>query len=94
MYDIEKITVVKTVQEAVQALTADPSAVIIAGGSDVLIKIRAGKLAGCRLISIREIPELHGITMEKDGTICIRPLTVFSEVPHISIITSSPGPNM
>ncbi len=55
MYDIEKITMAATVKEAVTALKADPTAVVISGGSDVLIKIRAGKLAGCRLVCIRNI---------------------------------------
>ncbi|MCI1208175.1 MAG: xanthine dehydrogenase FAD-binding subunit XdhB [Treponema sp.] len=86
MYDIEKNTSVKSVSEAVRVLCADPAAVIIAGGSDVLIKIRSGKLAGCRLVSIREIPELHGIGLEDDETICIRPLSTFTEISENSII--------
>ncbi|MCR5289727.1 MAG: xanthine dehydrogenase FAD-binding subunit XdhB [Treponema sp.] len=86
MYDIEKITVVTSIQDAVKALYADPEAEIIAGGSDVLIKTRAGKMAGCHLVSIREIKELKGVTMEADGTICIRPLTTFTEVTENPIV--------
>ena len=86
MYDIEKITIVKTVAQAVEALQKDPTAVIIAGGSDVLIKIRSGKLAGCNLVSIREIPELHGVTLESDGTIRIGPLTTFTEITEDPIV--------
>lgn len=86
MYDIEKITMAATVKEAVTALKADPTAVVISGGSDVLIKIRAGKLAGCRLVCIRNIPEMHGISIDKDGTICIRPAMTFTEVSENKII--------
>ena len=36
--------------------------VVIAGGTDVLIKIREGKLAGCSLVSIHELgEELSGV---------------------------------
>lgn len=86
MYDIEKTYVAKSVPDAIAALTADPSAVIISGGSDVLIKIREGKLAGCSLVSIHDIKELEGITMEDDGTIVIRPGTTFSHVTYHPII--------
>ena len=46
MYDIEKYYQASDVQDAVRALEADKDAVVISGGSDVLIKIREGKLAG------------------------------------------------
>ncbi|MFI3257178.1 MAG: xanthine dehydrogenase subunit XdhB [Spirochaetales bacterium] len=86
MYDIEKITIVHSVEEAVHALQSDCEARIIAGGSDVLIKIREGEYAGCRLVSIREITSLHGIKLEDDGTIFIGPLTTFSEIIESPII--------
>ena len=46
MYDIESIYRAKSVADAIAALQADPSALVIAGGTDVLIKVREGKLAG------------------------------------------------
>ena len=61
-------------QEAIELLTAHPEAKIIAGGSDVLIKIREGRMAGCELVSIYGIDELRGISMDEDGTIRIRPI--------------------
>lgn len=86
MYDIEKLYLAKSVPDAVAALTADPDAVVISGGSDVLIKIREGKLAGCSLVSIHGIRELNGVFMEEDGTILIRPATSFSHVTYHPII--------
>lgn len=80
MYDISALYEAKTVQEAVSLLTAHPDAVIIAGGSDVLIKIREGRLAGCELVSIYGIDEMRGITKEEDGTIRIGSLTSFSHI--------------
>ena len=55
MYDIQSIYQAVSVDDAIRALATDPSAVVIAGGTDVLIKIREGKLAGCRLVSIHEL---------------------------------------
>lgn len=55
MYDIERIHLAQSVGDAIAALESDPAAVVICGGSDVLIRIREGKLAGRPLVSIREI---------------------------------------
>lgn len=86
MYDIEKYYQAKDIDDAVRALSADPDAVVISGGSDVLIKIREGKLAGCSLVSIHGIRELEGISMEEDGTIVIGPATTFSHITNNKII--------
>lgn len=40
MYDIGKFYQAADVEDAVHALVEDPEAVVISGGSDVLIKIR------------------------------------------------------
>ena len=55
MYDIASIYSARSVDDAIRALQADPAAVVIAGGTDVLIKIREGKLAGGSLVSIHEL---------------------------------------
>lgn len=86
MYDIGKFYQAADVEDAVRALAEDPEAVVISGGSDVLIKIREGKLAGCSLVSIHGIKELEGIRMEEDGTIVIGPATTFSHITNNDII--------
>ena len=86
MYDIGKFYQAADVEDAVRALVEDPEAVVISGGSDVLIKIREGKLAGCSLVSIHGIKELEGIRMEEDGTIVIDPATTFSHITNNDII--------
>ena len=86
MYDIEKYYQAKDVEDAVRALEEDADAVVISGGSDVLIKIREGKLAGCSLVSIHEIPALEGVRMEADGTIVIGPATTFSHITYDPVI--------
>lgn len=86
MYDIESFYQAESVADAIRALDADPEAVIIAGGSDVLIKIREGKLAGCSLVSIHGIGELTGVKLDQDGTIIIGPATPFSHITNHPII--------
>lgn len=72
MYDIGKFYQAADVEDAVRALVEDPEAVVISGGSDVLIKIREGKLAGCSLVSIHGIKELEGIRMGGGRNHCHR----------------------
>lgn len=86
MYDIKALYEAESVEDAVKLLTEHPEAVIIAGGSDVLIKMREGKLAGKELVSIYGIDSLRGVELEEDGTIRIRPLTSFSHITKNSII--------
>lgn len=86
MYDIEKFYQASDVDDAIRALTEEPEAIIISGGSDVLIKIREGKFAGCSLVSIHGIKELEGVKLEEDGTIVIGPATTFSHVTNNEII--------
>ena len=86
MYDVEAIYEAKTVEEAIKLRQEHPKAVIIAGGSDVLIKIREGKLAGCELISIYGIDSIRGIRMEDDGTLRIGSLTSFSHITRNELI--------
>ena len=86
MYDIEKYYQATDIKDAVRALTQDPEAMIICGGSDVLVQIREGRHAGCSLVSIHGIKEIEGVTMEEDGTIVIGPATTFSHVTKNPII--------
>lgn len=86
MYDIEGIYQAASVQDAIAALVQQPDAVVISGGSDVLIKIREGKLAGCRLVSIHNIPELKKIYQEADGTIVVGPGAAFSHITNNPLI--------
>ena len=86
MYDIENYYNAKTVSEAVALLLEHPDARIISGGSDVLIKIREGRMAGTSLVSIRDIEELKGIERKENGDIYIGAGTVFSHITADPVI--------
>ena len=57
MYDFKALYEARSVAHAAELLTEHPQAVILAGGSDVLIKMREGKLAGVELVSIYGLDE-------------------------------------
>lgn len=82
MYDIERFYRAQSVQDAVRALEADPAAILVSGGTDVLIQTREGRLAGCSLVSINQLPELVGVRIEDDGAIVIGGATTFSEITN------------
>lgn len=82
MFDIERYYQAKDVPDAIRALEADPQAMVISGGTDVIIQTREGKLAGCSLVSIHGLPELIGARLEEDGTIVIGGATTFSEITN------------
>lgn len=86
MYDLEALYEATSVAHAVELLAEHPEAKIIAGGSDVLIEMRAGKLAGCTLVSIQKLDELRGVSLEADGSLKIGPVTSFSHITKDSLI--------
>ncbi|HPS82321.1 MAG TPA: FAD binding domain-containing protein, partial [Candidatus Limiplasma sp.] len=86
MYDIEKYYQATGVEDAIRALCEDERAMVISGGSDVLIQCREGRLAGCSLVSIHGIEELMGIEETGDGEIIIRAATVFSHIANSPVI--------
>jgi len=86
MYDIERFYQASDVDDAIRALTEDTESMIISGGSDVLVKIREGKLAGISLVSIHGLAGLKGVSMAEDGTIEIGPATTFSHLTYNELI--------
>ncbi|MCR4907906.1 MAG: xanthine dehydrogenase FAD-binding subunit XdhB [Lachnospiraceae bacterium] len=86
MYDIKALYEAKSVENAIELMKEHPEAKIIAGGSDVLIKIREGKMAGCELVSIYGLDELRGVSMAEDGTLRIGSLTSFSHITKDPLI--------
>lgn len=89
MYDIKALYEATSIVNAISLLEEHPNARIIAGGSDVLIKLREGKLAGCELVSIYKLDEMRGVSMDNDGTIRIGALTSFSHITKDPIIQAN-----
>ncbi len=86
MYNFKTLYEPASVAEALTLKAAHPEALFLAGGSDILIKIREGRLDGVDLINIYMLDELRGICLEDDGSILIRPLTSFTDVAMHPVI--------
>ncbi len=86
MYNFGTIYETTSVEDALRLKKEHPQAHFLAGGSDILIKVREGKLAGCDVINIYNLEELRGICLEEDGSILIRPLTSFTDVAMHPVI--------
>lgn len=57
----------RTVAQAVQLIAGDPGAKIFAGGTDLLVQFRAGLRQPTAFVDVKRIPEMTGITLERDG---------------------------
>lgn len=86
MYDIKGYYDAETVSEAADLLTVNPQLRLIAGGTDVLIKMHGGQWEGAELLSLRKIKSLEEIRQEDDGTIVIGAMAVFSKIFHNSLL--------
>ena len=53
----------RSVHDAVQLLARDPAAQIFAGGTDLLIQVRAGAKSPSAFVDVKGIPELVGIVV-------------------------------
>lgn len=80
MFDIRSLYEPRSVAEACALRLEHPEAHIIAGGSDVLIELREGRMQNAELLSLFNLDELRGITQTETGTLRIGSLTSFTEL--------------
>ncbi|MEA2114824.1 MAG: xanthine dehydrogenase subunit XdhB [Thermodesulfobacteriota bacterium] len=86
MFPIEKYHYASSVKDAVQVLAADEKAKIIAGGTDVLVRLHGGNSEyGC-LVDINGLSELKEIRIDAEGNIFIGSLATFTEIMEHEII--------
>lgn len=80
MYDLSAFYQANSLEEAIQLRTEHPEAIVIAGGTDVLVQMREGKLAGKSLLSIRGIESMEGVSLDEEENLRIGSLTTFSHI--------------
>jgi xanthine dehydrogenase FAD-binding subunit len=86
MFDISKYYEAKSLKEAKEYLNENENLKIVAGGTDVLIRIREGKMAGISLMGISRIKELNEVSLDSDGSIHVGPMATFSKIENDKII--------
>ncbi len=86
MYDIKGYFEAETVSEATALLAENPKLKIIAGGTDILIKMHDGKLEEAELLSLRKLKSLGIIRRSADGTIIIGTMATFAQIFNDPII--------
>lgn len=86
MFDIINIEKPETIEEALKVLSCNPNLKIIAGGTDLLIHLRSGKLSEAELLSLRSIGGMDEISILDDGTISIGAMATFAQIFRNDII--------
>jgi len=86
MFNFKSYTKAGSIQEAIQLLEQNPEAHLIAGGTDVLVKLHKGKAEFPHLIDIHDIAALNFIRRNDDGDLEIGPLSCFTDVAESKLI--------
>ncbi|MCD4719548.1 MAG: xanthine dehydrogenase FAD-binding subunit XdhB [Desulfobacula sp.] len=86
MFDLKTIIKAKTIDQAVKLLIENPDAKLIAGGTDVLIKLKQGKDGYARLVDIHDLEALNYIRFDDEKNILIGSGVVFSQIIQSDII--------
>ncbi len=86
MFNFKSYSKAGSVQEAIQLLEQNPAAHLIAGGTDMLVKLHKGKAQYDHLVDIHDIAELNYITQNDAGDIIIGPLACFTHVAESELI--------
>ncbi len=72
--------------EACRILAENKGARILAGGTDLLVKMKRGSVTAEMIVDIKKIPEICGIHTESSGMIFIGALTTLSELAGSAVI--------
>ena len=80
MFDLCELLEPDTLSEAKELYRQQPDLKVIAGGTDVLIRMQHGSLPGVSLLSLKNLPELAEIRMLGDGTLSIGAMAPFAQI--------------
>ncbi len=86
--NIQKAYIPKSIEEVLNILDTEDNSKIIAGGTDILVKMRSKKIKTNALIDITKIEELNYI-LEKDNIIEIGPTTSFTDIINSNIFNDN-----
>ncbi len=62
------------------------NAALLAGGTDLLVRMKQGLVAPSVIVNIKDVEELRGIRKEKDGSVRVGALTRLSELVDSAVV--------
>lgn len=86
MYGVRELYQPETVAETLNILAQNQEAKVIAGGTDLLLKMRSKGLKGVTLVSLRKIKELYEIKELPEGVLQVGSMVTFSQVNQSPLI--------
>jgi xanthine dehydrogenase FAD-binding subunit len=86
MFDLASYEKAGSLEHAIELLEANPLALPIAGGTDVLVRLHEGNQAYAHLVDIHGLKELHFVRKEDDGTVVVGSGMTFSELIENPIV--------
>jgi xanthine dehydrogenase FAD-binding subunit len=86
VFDLKKHIKASSVDQAIALLKENPDAKLIAGGTDVLIKLRDGKPGFSELVDIHDLKELKKIWKDEENNILIGSGATFIDIIQSDII--------
>ena len=89
MFDIESYHKADSVDKAISLLSQNPNAIPIAGGTDVLVRLRQGNPDYGHIVDIHDVADLKKIMIEADGTIVVGSGATFTDLITSPIITDN-----
>ena len=78
-----------TLREAFKLLSNVEGAKIFAGGTDVMVSIREGKIAPRHIVNIKKIPGLNTVETSKSGELSIGALVTIGEIETSATVRNS-----
>jgi xanthine dehydrogenase FAD-binding subunit len=86
MFAVERYRRAESVADAVHLLAEDPFSIPIAGGTDILVKLREGHRQYANLVDIHGLAELESITLGTEGTLCVGAGATFTQVVESQLV--------
>ena len=81
-----------SIDEAVSALTSAPTARVLAGGTDLIVQMRAGRVRPDAVVDVKRVPGAIGIRREPGGGYMIGAATPGAEIgEHATLRRDWPG---
>lgn len=77
-----------SLRDALLYMAGNPGTIPLAGGTDVLVKLRKNRPEGVTLMSLNKLEALRGIAVRGDGAVEIGPLTTFTDLTESPVIAS------